>query len=119
MEFTVRRQEIYSRAELLLRTIFGWIYIMVPHAFLQFFVGIWSGILGFLAFWVVLFTGEYPESWYSFQIGFMNWRLRVQATLMNLVDEYPAFGVGGTSESVHLAMERPAQLSRGLVLLRL
>ena len=30
------------------------------------------------------------------------------------MDEYPAFGVNGKSETIDFAMERPAKLSRGL-----
>jgi hypothetical protein len=40
-------------------------------SFLLAFVGIWAGILGFLAFWVVLFTGSYPQSWFEFQVKLM------------------------------------------------
>ena len=119
MQFTVTHQEIYSRGELLLRTIFGGIYIAVPHFFLMFFVGIWSAILGFIAFWTVLFTGRYPESMFEFQIKFLRWSMRVSASLHNLVDGYPAFGLNGTSDKVTLEVEYPEGLSRGLVIVRL
>lgn len=119
MQLTITRQDMYSRGELLLRTIFGGIYIVIPHAFLLFFVGIWSAILGFIAFWAVLFTGRYPESMFEFQIKLMRWSLRLSATLHNLVDGYPAFGVNGTSDKVNLEVEYPEGLSRGLVIVRL
>jgi hypothetical protein len=83
------------------------------------FVGIWSGILGFIAFWVVLFTGKYPESFFEFQTKFKAWGLRFQATTMNLVDGYPSFGPNGTSDRVNLSVEYPESLSRGLVIVRL
>lgn len=118
MQLSIQHQESYLRGELLLRTIFGTIYIYTPHIFLLVFVGIWSGILGFLAFWVVLFTGTYPQSWFEFQVKLMNWSLRVNATLMNLVDGYPAFGVNGTSDKVSLTVPYPEIISRGLVLVR-
>jgi hypothetical protein len=118
MKLTITHQESYSRGELLLRTFFGWLYIGIPHGFLMFFVGIWSAILGFLTFWVVLFTGNFPENWFNFQIKFQNWSLRLQATLSNLVDGYPAIGVGGESETVKLEVERPEKVNQGLVILR-
>jgi hypothetical protein len=118
MKLTIQHQESYSRGQLLLRTFFGFIYIVIPHMFLLFFVGIWAGILMFLAFWVVLFTGRYPRGWFDFQVKFINWQMRVNATLFHLVDGYPAFGTSGTSDSVKLEVEYPEKLSRGLVLLR-
>ena len=118
MTLSIQHQESYSRGELLLRTIFGAIYIFVPHVFLLAFVGIWAGILGFLAFWVVLFTGSYPQSWFEFQVKLMNWSMRFNATIMHLVDGYPAFGVNGTSDKVSLTVSYPETISRGLVIVR-
>lgn len=119
MQLTVTRQDLYSRGELLLRTIFGAIYIGVPHVFLWIFVGIWSAILAFVAFWAVLFTGRYPQSMFEFQIKFLNWHQRVYASLNNLIDGYPAFGLNGTSDKVALTVEYPESLSRGMVIVRL
>jgi hypothetical protein len=119
MLFTVVRQDLYSRGELLLRTIFGSIYIGVPHFFLWIFVGIWSAILGFVAFWAILFTGRYPQTIFEFQVKFLSWQERVYAVMHNLIDGYPAFGLNGTSDKVTLVVEYPERLSRGLVLLRL
>lgn len=119
MQLTITRQELYSRGELLLRTVFGSIYIGVPHFFLWFFVGIWSAILGFIAFWAILFTGRYPQSMFEFQVKFIAWHQRVFASLHNLVDGYPAFGLNGTSDKVKVEVEYPGHLSRGLVIVRL
>lgn len=118
MHLHISRQEKYSRGELLLRSFFGFIYIMLPHAFLLFFAGLWGAILRFLAFWVVLFTGSYPQSWFEYQVGLMRWQLRLNATLYNLVDGYPTFGVDGSSALVTLDVPYPEKISRGLVLVR-
>ena len=119
MKVSIQHQESYARGELLLRTIFGAIYIGVPHLFLLTFIGIWSGILSFIAFWVVLFTGSYPQSWFEFQVKVLNWTTRLSATLHNLVDGYPALGVNGTSETVELSVPYPETLGRGLALVRM
>ncbi len=119
MKLTITHQEKYSRGQLLLRTFFGVIYIGIPHFFLLSLVGIWSGILTFITFWIVLFTGRFPESIFNFQIGFQNWVLRIVATFANFVDGYPAFFPGGKSDTVSLEVPRPEKVSRGLVLLRL
>jgi len=118
MEFVITRQERYSRGELILRTLFGLIYILIPHYFLLFFVGIWGAILEFITFWVILFTAKFPENIFGFQVRLLNWNLRVQAVINNLIDGYPAFGLKGTSENAFLKVERPERVSRGLLLLR-
>lgn len=43
---------------------------MIPHGFLIGIVGIWSGILSFVTFWIVLFTGRFPESIFEFQVKY-------------------------------------------------
>lgn len=118
MELTIKRQESYSRGELLLRTLFGGIYIILPHYFLLIFVSIWSSILTFIAFWAILFTGRYPQSFYEFQVGLQRWSLRLTARVYNLSDGYPAFGVKGTDEFTTFEMPYPESLSRGTLLLK-
>ena len=119
MRFSVKFQDSFSRGQLILRTLLGWLYIAIPHAFLMFFVAIWAGILAFLAFWVVLFTGKYPENWFNFQVKYMNWSSRVNASLLNLTDEYPAFLPRGESASVSFTADRPEKISRGMTIVRL
>ena len=118
MRFSVKFQDSFSRGLLILRTLFVWLYIAIPQAFLMFFVAIWAGILAFLAFWAVLFTGKYPESWYNFQVKFINWSSRVNASLLNLTDEYPAFFPRGESATVSLTADRPERISRGMTIVR-
>ncbi|HSV77176.1 MAG TPA: DUF4389 domain-containing protein [Bacteroidales bacterium] len=119
MKLKVQHQEKYSRSELLLRTLFGFFYIALPHLFLLFFVGIWGSILGFIAFWMILFTGKYPQSMFEFQVGYLRWYLRVNARIANVADGYPAFGIKGTDDKTLFEVEYPERISRGLVLVRL
>jgi len=118
MEFTVVRQQSYSRGELLLRTFFGWIYILGPHAFLMLFIGIWANIVHFIAWWAILFTGRYPESFFEFNVKFLNWNMRYNASVYNLIDGYPALGLGGSHPAVTLNVTYPESLSRSKLLLR-
>ena len=119
MKFTINYQESYSRGELLLRTFFGVFYIMLPHLFLLLFVSIWSAILTFISFWVILFTGRYPQSFYEFQVNLIRWNIRVNARLYNLSDGYPSFGINGTDEYTDVQIPYPENLSRGLQILKL
>ncbi|SNT29074.1 protein of unknown function [Ekhidna lutea] len=118
MNLEIKYQERYSRGELLLRTIFGTIYIAIPHIFLLFFVSLWGMILSFISFWIILFTGKYPQSFFEFQEGLYRWNLRVNARLYNLSDGYPSFGIGGTDDLTTLEIPYPERLSRGILLLR-
>lgn len=118
MKLTITHQETYSRGELLLRTFFGAIYIGIPHGFLLVFAGFWSGILLFVTFWIVLFTGKFPEGIFDYQTKLMSWSMRLSASMGSLVDGYPALGLKGVSENVSLEIDRPEKVSRGLVLVR-
>jgi len=118
MKLSITHQEKYSRGQLILRTLFGWLYIGIPHMFLMFFVGIWSAILAFATFWVVLFTQRFPKGIFDWQIKFMNWGARVNAVLSNLVDGYPAFFPKGESDTVKLSEDYPEKVRWWLVLLR-
>jgi hypothetical protein len=86
--------------------------------FLMMFAQIWAGILGFIAFWVILFTGRYPQSFFEFQVKMLKWSIRVQARSNNLVDGYPSFFPSGTDDLTSLEVPYPESLSRGTLLLK-
>ena len=119
MKLSIVHQESYSRLELILRTLFGWIYIILPHFFVLFFIGLWGSILRFIAFWIVLFTGRYPESMFEFQTQSLRWQVRVNARISHLVDDYPSFGLTASDDNVSLEVPYPERVSRGLLLLRI
>ncbi len=118
MKLKIEHQEKYSRGQLLLRTFFGFFYIVLPHYILLIFVLFWSFILGFITFWAVLFTAKFPKKIFDFQIKVGYWINRIIASLFNLVDGYPSIGVNGKSDKVSLDVEYPEKLSRGLFFLR-
>lgn len=118
MNLTITHQEKYSRGELLLRTFLGWLYIVIPHFIVLFFLQIWSSILTFLAFWSILFAARYPKSMFNFQVKLQRWMVRVNARLFNLSDGYPTFGLNAEDKYTNFEMPYPKSLSRGLVLLK-
>ena len=119
MKLTITHQERYSRSELLLRSIFGVIYIVLPHVFLLFFYSLWGSMLSLVAFITILFTGRYPESMFDYQVKLLRWNLRLTARTSNLADDYPAFGLDGTDEHTSLEVPYPESISRGLTIVRL
>lgn len=80
-----------SRGLVLLRLFFGAIYVGIPHIFCLYFRMLWGAILMFIAWWVVLFTGKYPEGWHEYQVGSIRWMIRVNLYLGYMSDEYPPF----------------------------
>jgi hypothetical protein len=83
--------ERLSRGTLLLKVILGWLYVGIPHGILLWLYGIAVSVVTFIAFWVILFTGQYPKGLYDFVVGYYRWWMRVTAYLGLLRDEYPPF----------------------------
>lgn len=91
MIFEIKLQDKYSRLELLLRSFFDWFYIAIPHGFVLFFRAIATFILQSIAFWIVLFTGEFPKMIHEFITGTLRWNQRVALYISYMTDEYPPF----------------------------
>jgi hypothetical protein len=118
MTLNVKHAESLSRGELLLRTFFGFIYIYIPHGFVLIFVGLWGLILSFISWWIILFTGRYPQSFFEYQVGLIRWAIRVRARQFNLTDGYPAFGISSTDPAITVDVEYPESISRGMTIVR-
>lgn len=118
MELIIKYQDTHSRGQLLLRTLFGGFYIILPHAFLLFFIQLWGAILSFIAWWAVLINGKYPQSFFDYQLKSRKWGLRVSARINNLTDGYPSFGLNAEDENTDIKLVNPDSLSRGVLLLR-
>ena len=119
MKLSIALQVSYSRLELILRTLFGALYIALPHAFILFFLSIGGGVLSFIAFWMILFSGRYPEHIFEYQVQLIRWRIRVYARIYNLADDYPAFGLSAIDERVTFEVPYPEKVSRLLLLIRI
>jgi hypothetical protein len=86
----VPRPERVSRSLVLLRLLSP-IYVWIPHGFCLFFRLIATGVLGFLAWWAILFAGTYPSRWHAFNVGTFRWIARVLLYIGYFTDEYPKF----------------------------
>jgi hypothetical protein len=80
-----------SRGLVIVRLLFGAIYVGIPHGFCLWFREIGTMVLSFLAWWAVLFTGKYPARWHAFNVGTFRWLYRVSLYLGYFTDEYPKF----------------------------
>ncbi len=91
--------------------------LVIPHLIVLYIYGILVGLTTFIAWFAILFSGQYPRGLFNFAVGYFRWSLRVQAYFpLFLTDRYPPFGDG--EHSVQLDVDYPAQQSRGVVLLR-
>ncbi|MBK7560809.1 MAG: DUF4389 domain-containing protein [Chitinophagaceae bacterium] len=117
LTFEVPHQPEYSRGELLLRTIFGWIYIAIPHGLLLMLCAFVLWFMSIATFFIILFTGVTPRWYYEWVVQMQRWGLRVGSRLYNLADGYPAFGLNGTDDKTAFDLQF-WQISRGELLLR-
>ena len=67
--------------------------LAIPHFVVLFFVLLAWFLTTVVAWFAILFTGAYPRGLYEFGVGALRWRLRVEAYLLLMVDEYPPFAL--------------------------
>lgn len=112
LHFEVPQPERLSRLLIFVK----WLLIL-PHAFILWAYGILAGIAAFVGWWVVLFTGKYPEGLWDMVYGYVRWSTRVSVYTTLLRDEYPPFG--DDPYPMQLQLARPEQQSQLLVLGRI
>jgi hypothetical protein len=69
------------------------IFLAIPHFIVLAFVLLAWMCTTIAAWFAILFTGTYPQGLYEFAIGALRWRLRVEAYLLLMVDDYPPFSL--------------------------
>ena len=81
---------------------FIWI---IPAYIVVYLVGIAAGVVLLLAWFIVLFTGKWPEGMRQFCVGYFRWNSRVLAYGVLLTDEYPPFRLDPCVTGCELALE--------------
>lgn len=71
--------------------------LVLPHFIVLYFVGLAAFLVGWIAYWAILFTGRIPQGMHGFLTGYVRWTTRVNAWLFSLTDRYPPFSLGGGS----------------------
>jgi Domain of unknown function (DUF4389) len=67
-------------------------FLAIPHYIVLFFLGIGAVVAVIVAWFVIVFTGRYPESLFRYVVGVLRWSNRVTAYAFLLVtDTYPPF----------------------------
>ena len=97
-------------------------FLAIPHFVVLAFLWLAFVVLTVVAGFTILFTGRYPEQIFDFNVGVMRWTWRVSyyATTGGLgTDRYPPFSLHpDPSYPASLHIDRPGELSRGLVLVK-
>ncbi len=98
--------------------------LAIPHVFV---VGVleWvAGIVSFIAWVAILFTGEYPPGLWDFSVGVHRWQWRVSTYAWFLHDKYPPFQLDSGqndpgTEPALFAVVRPGERNRLTCALRI
>lgn len=86
--------------------------MMIPHFFWVGLLGMWKAILGMLSFWVILFTGRFPQKWWEFIRKHARYDLRISGYTGVMTLGYPKFSIHDEEYGLDLDIPYPEKSSR-------
>ena len=97
--------------------------LAIPHMVLLYILQLVTGVAVFVAWFIVLFTGQIPDGIGNFVAGVHRYQWRVISYILFLREPYPAFGVPGGyadpgGDPAWLQISPPQHFNRLAVLLR-
>ncbi len=92
--------------------------LAIPHIIILYALGIASSVVGFIAFFAILFTKRYPQGLFDFVVNVSRWGANVGAYSGLLRDEYPPFSWEPGQYAVTYEVDYPEELNRWLPLIK-
>jgi hypothetical protein len=88
-------------------------FLLIPHYFVLFFLGLSLWFVWIVTGFAVLFTKQYPESLFMYSVGVFRWGTRVAAYLHLQTDQYPPFSLeDDPAYPVHVQAAYPTEIAR-------
>jgi len=112
------RYDVEYPEELSRWLIFVKLLLAIPHFIILWALGIAAFVMGFIAFFAILFTKRYPRGLFDFVVGVNRWSANVDAYTALLRDEYPPFSWEPGQYAVTYEVDYPEKLNRWLPLVK-
>ena len=90
-DYPVRFEVLYPEGENRWMILIRWLLVF-PHIIVLMFLGLVAGVVGFLAWFAILFTGRYPEGLLNFVVGVNRWSMNASAYQL-FHNRYPPFSM--------------------------
>lgn len=67
--------------------------LVIPHLIVLYILFLCMGVVSFIAWFAILFTGRYPRGMWDFTTGVIRWQIRVASYMYLQHDAYPPFSL--------------------------
>jgi hypothetical protein len=113
LRYGVEYQEELSRWLIFVK----WL-LAIPHFIILWALAIAANVIGFIAFFAILFTKRYPRGLFDFVVNVNRWNANVGAYAGLFRDEYPPFSWEPGQYAVTYEVDYPQELNRWLPLIK-
>lgn len=116
-DYPVRFEVMYPEGQNRWMILIRWLLVF-PHIIIIEFLGIAALVVGWIAWWAILFTGRYPEGMFNFVVGVSRWGNNATAYQL-FHNAYPPFSMDeGAYEPMLYTVERQERYSRLLIFVK-
>lgn len=100
LDLAVSPAETYNRWTVAFRPL-----LAIPQIIVLLFLCVAQVIVTLIAWFAILFSGQYPVGLFAFSVGVSRWSARLEAYLYLFVDEYPPFALDTAAGAGPAAMQ--------------